>query len=323
MTTEQPAPLLDLLATLDLEELGSAQVSVQPLSTAGGLSGADAVALPETFAEDITLFRGQSQKQPHGRVFGGQVLAQGVVASGRTVRAVEGGADRRLHSLHAYFMRPGDDTQPITFSVERMRDGRSFSTRRVHAIQHGKPILSMSCSFQVPDAGLDHQDTAPVVAEPLSLPSLAEVFAGVDHPTARHIVEGRAIEQRHVEGHLFVEPASDRVADQNVWMRAIGELPDDPLVHEAVLAYASDYSLLESILRRHGRPWTTRGLRVASLDHAMWFHRPARADQWLLYAQHSPSAQGGRGLGIGRMFTADGTLVATVAQEGMVRVPDA
>jgi acyl-CoA thioesterase II len=321
VTTDQPAPLLDLLATLDLEELGSAQVSVQPLSTAGALSGSLPVPLPETFAEDITLFRGQSQKQPHGRVFGGQVLAQGVMACGRTVRAVPGQDDRRLHSLHAYFMRPGDDTQPITFSVERMRDGRSFSTRRVHAIQHGKPILSMSASFQTPDAGLDHQDPFPHVPEPTSVPSLAEVFAGVDHPSARHLAEGRAIEQRHVEGNLFVTPASGRVADQSVWMRATGTLPDDPLVHDAVLAYASDYSLLETILRRHGRTWSTPGLRAASLDHAMWFHRPARADEWILYAEHSPSAQGGRGLGIGRMFTQDGSLVATVAQEGMLRVP--
>jgi acyl-CoA thioesterase-2 len=323
VTTEQPAPLLDLLATLDLEELGSAQVNVQPLSTAGALAGDEPVRLPETFAEDITLFRGQSQKQPHGRVFGGQVLAQGVVACGRTVRAVEGGDDRRLHSLHAYFMRPGDDTQPITFSVERMRDGRSFSTRRVHAIQHGKPILSMSCSFQAPDRGLDHQDPTPGAPDPTTIPSLTDVFAGVDHPAARHLAEGRAIDQRHVEGNLFVAPATEHVADQRVWMRATGQLPDDPLVHDAVLAYASDYSLLEAILRRHGRTWTARGLRVASLDHAMWFHRPARADDWILYAQHSPSAQGGRGLGIGRMFTVDGTLVATVAQEGMVRLPDA
>ena len=323
MTTDQPAPLLDLLATLDLEELGSAQMSVQPMSTAAGPAGEAPVPLPETFAEDVTLFRGQSQKQPHGRVFGGQVLAQGVVASGRTVRSVEGGADRRLHSIHAYFMRPGDDTQPITFSVERMRDGRSFSTRRVHAIQHGKPILSMSASFQTPDHGMDHQDPMPDAPDPMSVPSLAEVFADVDHPGARHLSQDRAIELRHVEGNLFVAPATERVADQRVWMRAIGELPEDPLVHEAVMAYASDYSLLESILRRHGKGWRTPGLRAASLDHAMWFHRPARADEWLLYAQHSPSAQGGRGLGIGRMFTADGTLVATVAQEGMLRIPDA
>ncbi len=315
MTAEQPAALLDLLRTLDLEELGSAQVSVQPRM----LDAADGVTLPETFAEDITLFRGESQKQPHGRVFGGQVLAQGVIASGRTVATLPG-ERRRLHSLHAYFMRPGDDTQPITFSVERMRDGRSFSTRRVHAVQHGKPILSMSASFQVPDGGVDHQDTMPQVPGPESLRSLRDTFAGIDDPRARHLVD-RAIDQRHVEGDLFTGVRATG-AEQHVWMRAVGSLPDDPLVHEAVLAYASDYSLLEPILRRHGLPWTTPGLRMASLDHAMWFHRPARADDWVLYAEESPSAEGGRGLGLGRMFAADGTLVATVAQEGMVRVPD-
>ena len=314
MSTEKPAPLVDLLETLDLEELGSAQVSVQPRS------GSDpALRLPDTFAEDITLFRGRSQKQPHGRVFGGQVLAQGVVASGRTVLDVPGGP-RRLHSLHAYFMRPGDDTQPITFSVERMRDGRSFSTRRVHAIQHGKPILSMSTSFQVPVDGLDHQDPMPDVPPADSIPSLTDLFAGVDDPRVKHFAD-RAIDLRHVEGNLFASPPDDPTPDQHVWLRAKGELPDDPLVHEAVLAYASDYSLLEPVLRAHAVPWARPGLRMASLDHAMWFHRPARADHWVLYAQHSPSAQNDRGLGIGRMFTDDGTLAATVAQEGMVRIP--
>lgn len=314
--TSTPLPaLVDLLQTLDLEELGSAQVSVQPRH----LSADPGLTLPETFAEDITLFRGASQKQPHGRVFGGQVLAQGVIASGRTLAGVAG-PTRRLHSLHAYFMRPGDDTQPITFSVERMRDGRSFSTRRVHAVQHGKPILSMSTSFQVPDGGMDHQDPMPQVAAPETLPSLADAFAGVEDPRARHLAD-RAIDLRHVEGHLFGRPAGQGAARQHVWMRTVGALPDDPLVHDAVLAYASDYSLLESILRRHGHTWTTPGLKAASLDHAMWFHRPARADQWVLYAQESPSARSGRGLGIGRMFAADGTLVATVAQEGMLRVP--
>lgn len=319
MSTEHPEPpasLVDLLETLDLEELGSAQVSVQPRG-AGLPAGLE---VPETFAEDITLFRGSSQKQPHGRVFGGQVLAQGVVASGRTVRDLPG-EPRRLHSIHAYFMRPGDDTQPITFSVERMRDGRSFSTRRVHAVQHGKPILSMSASFQTPDTGLDHQDEMPAAPDPMTVPSLADLYGGVDDPRARHLA-ARAIELRHVEGNLFAGAAEERVAEQLVWLRAVGRLPDDPLVHEAVLAYASDYSLLEPILRRHGRAWTDRGLSAASLDHAMWFHRPVRADDWVLYAQSSPSAQGGRGLGIGRMFAADGTLVASVAQEGMVRLRD-
>jgi acyl-CoA thioesterase-2 len=316
VATDPLDPLDDLLDTLDLEELGKAEVRVEPTAVTDA-----ELRLPATFAEDITLFRGRSQKQPHGRVFGGQVLAQGVIASGRTVRDVAG-EPRRLHSIHAYFMRPGDDTQPITFSVERMRDGRSFSTRRVHAVQHGQPILSMSASFQTPDGGLDHQDEMPDAPEPMSVPSLSEIYGDVDDPRARHLAR-RAIELRHVQGNLFSGPGAEQVAEQLVWLRAVGELPDDPLVHEAVLAYASDYSLLEPILRRHGVAWTHRGLRMASLDHAMWFHRPARADDWVLYAERSPSAQGGRGLGIGRMFAADGTLVASVAQEGMVRVPDA
>ncbi|MBK9475424.1 MAG: acyl-CoA thioesterase II [Tetrasphaera sp.] len=316
MTGSTHPALTDLLATLDLEELGSASVSVTPLSRTDGLQ------IPATFAEDITLFRGQSQKQLHGRVFGGQVLAQGVIACGRTVDPLDGEPARALHSIHAYFMRPGDDTEPIVFSVERMRDGRSFSTRRVHAIQHGKPILSMSASFQVPSAGLDHQDEMPTVGAAETYPSLADVFGGVDHPGARHLAQGRPIEQRHVEGNLFLSPGPEQVAHQSVWMRAVGALPDDDLVHKAVLAYASDYSLLESILRRHGRTWLTPGLSAASLDHAMWFHRSARADEDLLYVQESPSAQGGRGLAIGRIFTAGGTLVATVAQEGMLRFRD-
>jgi acyl-CoA thioesterase-2 len=245
-----------------------------------------------------------------------------VVACGRTVRAVEGGGDRRLHSIHAYFMRPGDDTQPIHFAVEKMRDGRSFSTRRAHAIQNGKPILSMSCSFQEPAGGLDHQDEMPDIPGPEGLLSLGDAFRGIDHPGAKHLSEGRAIEQRHVEGNLFLAPGEEQAASQSVWTRAVGTLPDDPLLHAAVLAYASDYALLEPVLRRHGRPWVGGGLNVASLDHAMWFHRSARADEWILYAQQSPSAQGGRGLGIGRMFTADGTLIASVAQEGMLRVRD-
>lgn len=317
--THEPtaSPLEDLLATLDLEELGSAKVNIQPTELSGALDG-----VPETIAEDLTLFRGQSQKMPHNRVFGGQVLAQGVVACGRTVTAARGGAERRLHSIHAYFMRPGDDTLPITFSVERMRDGRSFSTRRVHAIQHGKPILSMSASFQDPAGGLDHQDEMPEVPPPLEVPSLSDIYGDIDDPQAQHIAWSRPVEMRHVEGNLFAMPGHERVAANHVWMRTLAPLPDDPLIHDAVLAYASDFSLLDPVLRRHGRTWSSEGLRVASLDHAMWFHRSARADEWILYAQGSPSAQAGRGLAVGRLFTADGTLIATVAQEGMMRVPD-
>jgi acyl-CoA thioesterase-2 len=309
--TDHFDPLADLLAILDLEEHGTARITVE------GVGGGPSSDLGEAGA---TVFLGRSQKMPHGRVFGGQVLAQCVIAAGRTVADVDDGdGTRHIHSLHGYFMRPGDDTKPIRFAVERMRDGNSFSTRRVHALQDGLPILSMITSFQEDAGGLDHQDPMPRVPGPEGLPSLLEVFGGIDNPGAQHLVR-RPVELRHVEGSLFVEPAAEHVAQQSVWMKAVGPLPDDPLVHAAVLAYASDYTLLEAVLRRHGLAWTDPRLRAASLDHAMWFHRPASVDDWILYAQQSPSAQGGRGLGIGRMFSADGTLVATVAQEGMLRI---
>ena len=310
-------PIEDLLSVLDLRRIGSAAISIQ------GLPGEDSTSLAES---EATVFEGRSQRMPHGRVFGGQVLAQCVIAAGRTVAGVDG--DRAIHSLHGYFMRPGDDTMPIKFSVERMRDGRSFSTRRVHAIQNGKAILSMIASFQSPAGGLDHQDAMPDVPGPGGLPGLGDLFGGFDHPGARHLAQ-RPIEQRHVEGNLYAPDAergrihqAPRVAVQHVWMRARAPLPDDPLIHAAVLAYASDYSLLEPVIRRHGLTWRDPRLRPASLDHAMWFHRAARLDEWMLYSQESPSAQGGRGLGIGRMFTADGSLAATVAQEGMVRLKE-
>jgi acyl-CoA thioesterase-2 len=304
-------PLADLLDTLDLKELGTARITVQ------GVGNDPATELGESGA---TVFIGRSQKMPHGRVFGGQVLAQCVIAAGRTVADIDDGdGARRIHSLHGYFMRPGDDTQPIRFAVERMRDGRSFSTRRVHALQGGLPILSMIASFQEEAGGLEHQDPMPQVPSPNTLPSLGDIFGGIDHPGAQHLVK-RPVEHRHVEPTVFVEPAPDLVAHQSVWMKAIGDLPDDPLIHAAVLAYASDYTLLEPVLRRHGITWTDDRLRPASLDHAMWFHRPVEVDDWVLYSQESPSASGGRGLGIGRMFAADGTLVATVAQEGMLRI---
>jgi acyl-CoA thioesterase II len=306
-------PLADLLDTLDLEELGTARITVE------GVGGGPATDLGESGA---TVFLGRTQKMPHGRVFGGQVLAQCIIAAGRTVADIDDGDGvRTIHSLHGYFMRPGDDTKPIRFAVERMRDGNSFSTRRVHALQDGLPILSMITSFQEASGGLDHQDPMPEVPGPETLSSLQEVFGGNDHPAAVHLVN-RPVEHRHVEGNLFVAPGPELVAHQSVWMKAVGELPDDPLIHAAVLAYASDYTLLETVLRRHGLAWTDRRLRPASLDHAMWFHRPAQVDEWILYAQESPSASGGRGLGIGLMFSADGTLVATVAQEGMIRVKE-
>ena len=262
------------------------------------------------------LFVGDSQPQPHGRVYGGQVLGQTLVAAGRTVPD-----DRPVHSMHGYFLRPGDSTEPITFAVERLRDGRSFTARRVHALQHGRPILSMIASFQDDAPGLDHADEMPDVPGPDELPTTFDLLGHIDHPVARYWSRYRPIDVRHVQTPIYLAADPDPAARQAVWMRTVGELPDDPLLHRAVLGYASDYTLLESVLRRHGITWATPGFKAASLDHAMWWHRPARADEWLLYVQSSPSASGARGLGIGRMFSADGKLVASVAQEGMLRLP--
>ena len=317
MTDDVPVltPIDDLLDVLDLKDVGTAHIAVTDVR---GRDAAESIG-----ATSARVFEGRSQKMPHGRVFGGQVLAQCVMAAGTTVRDVnDGDGPRPIHSLHAYFMRPGDDTLPIRFAVEEMRDGNSFSTRRVHAVQKGAPIMSMVCSFQERAGGLDHQEPMPGVPGPEGLKSLADYFRGVDHPDARHVADSRPVELRPVESNMFLDPGSEPVAANHVWMRAISRLPDDPLIHAAVLAYASDYTLLEPVLRRHGLVWTDHRLRVASLDHSMWFHRDARADDWLLYAQQSPSAVSGRGLAIGTMFAEGGTLVATTAQEGMIRVKE-
>ncbi|WGW10453.1 acyl-CoA thioesterase II [Saxibacter everestensis] len=263
------------------------------------------------------LFEGISQFKPDGRVFGGQVLAQSIVAATRTVEA-----DRGIHSLHGYFLRAGDIREPITFGVERLRDGGSFSARRVHAFQHGKAILSLITSFQTESDGIDHQDTMPEgLPDPESLPSAQELLGHIDHPYVQSWINQRPMDIRHVDPSLYVGAGGKQVAEQTVWMRATKPIDADPGLHAAILAYASDYSLLEPILRRHGVKWLTPGLKIASLDHAMWWHRPVDVGQWLAYVQTSPSAGGGRGLSTGRIFTTDGTLVATVAQEGMVRVP--
>lgn len=285
-------PIAGLLASLDLTDTGART------------------------NEDI--FTGPSQWMPLGRVFGGQVLAQSVVAATRTVAD-----DRSIHSLHGYFLRPGDVEMPITFAVDRIHDGRSFSTRRTQAYQNGLPILSMIASFQDEDPGLDHQVSFPEgVPSPESLVSDEELLTAIDHPIAQYWATGRAFEMRHVEEPVYLTKATDRVAHQAVWMKALARLPDDPGLHRAAIAYASDYSILESVLRRHGVTWGTPGLKVASLDHAMWWHRFGRADEWMLYLQESPTAIGGRGLATGRIFNREGVLLATVAQEGMIRVPE-
>jgi acyl-CoA thioesterase-2 len=285
-------PLAELLTTLDLSDASGARTR-----------------------EDI--FIGPSQWMPHGRVFGGQVLAQSLVAATRTVDPA-----RPSHSLHGYFLRPGDINLPITFSVDRLRDGRSFSTRRVQAYQNGEPIFSMIASFQDVDPGLDHQDPMPLdIPDPETLPSAAEIMGDNPHPVAQYWSKARPFDMRHVESPIYFEVEGERVAKQAVWLKALGPMPDDMELHRAALAYLSDYTILEAIYRRHGVAWSYPGLKTASLDHAMWFHRHGRVDEWLLYVQESPSAQNGRGLATGKIFTRDGKLLATIAQEGMVRVP--
>ena len=285
-------PLAEMISTLDLK------------SIAQGASKED-------------LFEGQSQWMPHGRVFGGQVLAQSLVAATRTID------DRPVHSMHGYFLRPGNIELPVTYSVDRLRDGRSFSTRRVQAFQNDEPIFSMIASFQQIDPGLEHQDDFPNdIPDPESLPSAADLMGDNPHPVAQYWSKARPFDMRHVPSSIYFKVEGEPVAHQAVWIKSLGSLPDSQALHTAALAYASDYSILESIYRRHGIAWSHPGLKSASLDHAMWFHRPARVDQWMLYVQESPSAQGGRGLALGKIFSSRGELLATVAQEGMVRVPE-
>jgi acyl-CoA thioesterase-2 len=266
---------------------------------------------------DEAIFVGISEPQPHGRVFGGQVLAQSILAAVRTVEE-----DRQIHSMHGYFLRPGDANAPITFGVQKLRDGRSFSARRTHAYQNGVPILSMIASFQVPADGVDHHEPFPDgIPDPESLPSTADLLGEFEHPIAQQWAYERPFDIRHVQSPLYIRAEGEREPTNAVWMKSKGPLPDDLNLHRAALAYASDYTLLEPILRRHGIAWISPGIKFASLDHAMWWHRPFRADEWLLYVQNSPSASGARGLGVGRVFSRSGELVATVAQEGMMRVP--
>ena len=265
---------------------------------------------------EVNIFRGRSPDETVQRVFGGQVAAQALVAVGRTVPA-----DRLVHSLHAYFIRPGDPAVPLVYTVERVRDGRSFSTRRVAAIQHGEVIFTLSASFHHPEPGLEHAEPMPNVPPPEQVRSSAERIAEVTGGKLPPHYRDSPIEVRSV-GPLSIEAARNpalRSTSSQVWLRINGELPDDPLLHVCLVTYVSDLTLLDTVLVRHGVSWSDGKTAGASLDHAMWFHRPFRADQWLLYAQDSPVAYGARGLARGEMFTADGDLVVSVVQEGLIR----
>ena len=281
--------LQDLLATLDLEPI------------------------------EVNLFRGRSPQVGWQRIFGGQVIGQALVAACRTVERI---VERPPHSLHAYFLLAGDPKVPIIYEVDRIRDGSSFTTRRVVAIQHGHAIFAMSVSFHGTEPGLSHQVEMPNVPGPDQLPSETEIRQRVlpimPDPIRRYLERQRPIELRPVEFERYL---GKKFPDGrfNVWIRTTGSLPDAAAIHQCVLAYASDLMLLDAALITHGRTVLDKSVMAASLDHALWFHRPFKADDWLLYAQDSPSAGGARGFARGLIFTRNGTLVASVAQEGLLR----
>jgi acyl-CoA thioesterase-2 len=278
---------------------------------------ADLLALLELERIEDRIFRGQSRDLGGARVFGGQVLGQALTAASYTVEA------RQVHSLHAYFLVAGDVNAPIVYEVDLARDGKSFSNRRVVAIQHGQPIFNMTASFQVPEQGLEHAAAMPQVPGPEGLADVREVppevLAKVPEKMRRFLTHERPFEFRPVEPiQVIAPPRAEPV--RHIWVKTVDKLPDNADLHRNVLAYASDYQLVSTATLPHGIHFAEGNVQLASLDHAMWFHRPFRADDWLLYAMGSPNASGGRGLAMGRFFTRDGSLVASTAQEGVVRV---
>jgi acyl-CoA thioesterase-2 len=266
---------------------------------------------------EVNIYRGRNRDIGTGRVFGGQVMAQALVAARRTVDG-----DRTAHSVHGYFILPGDLKAPIVYFVDRLRDGGSFSTRRVTAIQHGHAIFNMSVSFHRTEEGIEHQSDMPAVPGPDELPSELELIRAaadrIPEPLRDILTQDRPIDIRPVGIGPF--DSAPREPLRQMWVRAIGTMPDDLLAHQAVLAYASDYGLLATAVQPHGIDIRDPRLQAASLDHAIWFHRPCRIDDWLLYAMDSPTTAGARGFARGTVFTRDGTLVASVAQEGLLRL---
>jgi acyl-CoA thioesterase II len=271
-------------------------------------------------AIEVNIFRGSSPDEARQRVFGGQVAGQALVAAARTVDD-----DRPVHSLHAYFLRPGDPSVPILYEVDRLRDGRSFTTRRVVAIQHGKAIFNLQASFHVHEKGLDHQ--VPLAEamwdghlppDPETLPDWRTRMAPYADRLGAYLDRPRPIDTRNVDWS-WDQRRNPLPPHQRVWLRADGRLPDDPVLHQCVVTYASDMTLLDTSLLPHGSEAADESIMMASLDHAMWFHRPFRADEWLLYVQDTPSTSAGRGLARGSIYTHDGDLVVSVVQEGLIR----
>ncbi|PCJ72151.1 MAG: acyl-CoA thioesterase II [Rhodobiaceae bacterium] len=277
----------------------------------------DLIALLDLEQIELNLYRGHSPETSWQRVFGGQVIGQALMAAYRTVDE-----DRICHSLHAYFIRPGDPKVPILYEVDRARDGRSFTTRRVIAIQHGRQIFNLAASFQVKEKGFEHQAPMPTVPAPEDLPTDRErreaIMDRLPEEMRTHFARPRPIEMRAVSPQQFIDP-SPADPEFKVWFRSAIPMPTSVAMQQSVLAYASDMTLLDTCIRPHGVSWLSGKLQSASLDHAMWFHHPFSTDDWMLYVQDSPSAVGARGFNRGSIFTRDGLLVASVAQEGLIR----
>jgi acyl-CoA thioesterase-2 len=263
---------------------------------------------------EVNIFRGRSPQENRQRVFGGQVAGQALVAASRTVDD----RDRRVHSLHAYFLRPGDPTAPILYEVDRIRDGRSFTTRRVVAVQHGQAIFNLQASFHAQEDGLSHQIRMPDVPAADTLPDFKTRMTPYKDMLGEWFDRPRPIDIRYVDGDPMSR-SREPTMSQRVWLRADGRLPDDPTLHACIVTYASDMTLLDTTLLPHGLNWTDNAVQMASLDHAMWFHRSFRADEWMLYDQATPTTSHARGLAAGGIYSADGQLVVSVVQEGLIR----
>lgn len=264
------------------------------------------------------IFTGPTLPTPHGRSFGGQVIGQAIAAAGETLSD-----DRKIHSMHGYFVRPGESDKKMTFEVARLYDGRTFSTRRTQAYQEGNVLMSMIASFQDETEGVEHQEDIDMsrLTAPEELPSVWDRYGHLSSDKGGSWVLNRPFDFRYVEGDIILDVPA-KTATQHVWLRSRSKMPTGHTFNCAALAFASDYLLIEPVMRKHGIPWATPGMKGASLDHSMWFHRPFHVDEWILYELTSPTAQGGRGLSHGRFFSQDGRLIASVSQESTMRLPE-
>ena len=322
MTTPYPVPV----ATE--EPLGSVTRVLALSETTGdgnGYDGSNECTDGSSPADSQELFSGDSLPQLSGRIYGGQVVAQGLLAGAATLDADGAGStgERLPHSVHAYFIRGGKPDKPVSFAVDRLRDGRSFSQRRTTASQDGMPILTMISSFQEAQGGADEQVEAPEVPRPEELTSALEIFRTINHPVAKFLGRTAAFDLRHVEGNIYLTPGRERTGVQHLWARSRGRLPAEAsqTVHRALLTYMCDQIMLEPALRSQGLCWRSEGMSLATLDHAQWFHRDIDVCDWMLFVQDSPSSQGGRAMVRAEVFDSSGRLVSSIAQEGMIRMP--